>query len=142
MKAPEYYGEKWQDEDMTLIYPQFFGDSSPNIFNKNSVRNILQNLILDFLIPELESWTLNENSGMVTINIKPLELRLTGDDSNQDAAYDKIATNLLPVKNALEEQRRKKSEIPDDVFNTCDEIISSCTRKSELENLIINPLKN
>ena len=60
LKSPEYNAEKWQDEDMTSIYPQFLGDSSPNIFNKDSVRKILENLVLDILIPELDSWTIKK----------------------------------------------------------------------------------
>ena len=98
--------------------------------------------MLDVLIPELDSWTIKKNSGTVSISIKPLNLRLSGDDSNKDDGYDEIATDLLPVKNALDEQQRKSQEIPDEVFQTCQDIISSCTKKSELENLIINPLKN
>ena len=69
LKSPEYDAEKWQDEHMTSIYPQFLGNSSPNIFNKNSVRNILENLVLDVLIPELDTWTIKNNSTAIKIKI-------------------------------------------------------------------------
>jgi hypothetical protein len=138
LSNPEYNADNWQEGDMTAIYSQFLGDSTPNIFNKEFVRNILKNLVIDSLIPDLDSWTSENNSGGISISIKPLELRLTGDDANKDAEYDKIAEDLLPVKNALEEQQRKSQEIPQEAFDDCENIISSCSKKSELSNLIVN----